>query len=662
LLVANRGEIACRVMKSARRLGLTTIAVYSEADAEARHVALADEAQLIGLAPAAESYLNIEAVIAAACAAGAEAVHPGYGFLSENADFAEACTAAGLIFVGPSPQAIRAMGSKIKAKEIMAKAGVPLVPGYHGADQSDEALAAAAEATGFPLLIKASAGGGGKGMRVVEAAEDFAEALAGARREALGAFGDAEVLLEKYLQRPRHIEIQVFADHQGAVVHLFERDCSLQRRHQKVLEEAPAPGIDPAERAAMGAAAVAAAKAIDYLGAGTVEFIVEAGAFHFMEMNTRLQVEHPVTEMVTGIDLVEWQLRVAAGEALPLTQEKIALEGHAVEARIYAEDPAKGFLPASGDLKVLQYPAEGEGLRVDAGAAAGEAITPHYDPMFAKVIAWGPDRRAALTRLRRGLAELRVVGVKTNGAFLHALVSHPDVQAGPVDTGFIARNAAALMPPEGPVPDEVLALAALAELLRHSAEAKAQAVRSNDPFSPFNLVTGWRINVETHSSITFHDSDGEKTVIVHYRPEGYRFGLPGGEILVRGRLQEDGRLRAELDGRWLTASVFWGEGTLAVFLGAELHVLRCHDPLALDSEVPAGSDRLLAPMPGRVVEIKVAQGDRVEAGRALLVMEAMKMEHTVIAPVEGQVKEIHVAEGDLVEDGAELIAFEPEEA
>lgn len=658
LLVANRGEIACRVMRSAKHMGLSTIAVYSEPDAEALHVQTADEAYAIGPAAPKESYLNIDAVIAAARAAGAEAVHPGYGFLSENADFAEACAAAGLVFVGPTPAAMRAMGSKIQAKEIMGAAGVPLVPGYHGEDQSDRALAAAAAEIGYPLLIKASAGGGGKGMRVVTSAADFEEALAAARREAVGAFGDDKVLLERYLTTPRHIEVQVFADNDGAVVHLFERDCSLQRRHQKVLEEAPAPGMAPEMRAAMGAAAVAAARAIDYRGAGTVEFIVENGDFYFMEMNTRLQVEHPVTEMVTGLDLVAWQLLVAGGAPLPLTQGEIQLQGHAVEVRLYAEDPAMGFLPASGPLQALVYPREGEGLRLDAGVAAGESITPYYDPMFAKLIAWGPERGLALARLCRALAELRVVGLTTNAAFLHALVAHRAVRAGAVDTGFIEREVAALAPPPGPTPDEILALAAMAELARHRARAESRAAGSSDPHSPFNLVTGWWVNAETLTAFTFLDSEGEKQVVVHFQPRGYRFSLPGGDLVGWGELSAEGQLRGELNGRQELASVFWDGDSLVIFRGAERYQLRSHDPLAYQDEALAGSDRLLAPMPGRIVQIEVVAGDAVVAGQTLLVMEAMKMEHRVVAPADGTVEAIHAEVGELVDDGVELIAFE----
>ena len=406
ILIANRGEIACRVMRTARRLGIGTVAVYSDADANAVHVAQADEAHRIGPAPAAESYLNIEAIVEAAKHAGAQAVHPGYGFLAENADFAEACMAAGLVFVGPPPAAIRTLGSKAAAKALMAEAGVPLVPGYHGADQDPATLAQAAAGTGYPVLIKASAGGGGKGMRVVAKPADFAEALEAAKREAAASFGDDRVIIEAYLERPRHIEIQIFADGHGNLVHLFERDCSIQRRHQKVLEEAPAPGLTPERRAAMGAVAVAAARASGYLGAGTVEFICQGEDFYFMEMNTRLQVEHSVTEMITGEDLVEWQLRVAAGERLPRGQEDLALSGHAIEARIYAEDPAKDFLPSSGRLAHLRLPAEGPHLRIDAGVREGDEVTMHYDPLLAKVTVWDRDRAAAIARLRAALGEI----------------------------------------------------------------------------------------------------------------------------------------------------------------------------------------------------------------------------------------------------------------
>ncbi|MGC2414923.1 MAG: acetyl-CoA carboxylase biotin carboxylase subunit, partial [Stellaceae bacterium] len=444
ILIANRGEIACRVIRTARRMGIATVAVYSEADTQALHVALSDEARLIGPAAPRDSYLNIPAIIAAARASGAEAVHPGYGFLSENAEFAEACAAAGLVFIGPPAEAIRAMGSKAAAKALIEAHGVPVVPGYHGAEQDEGRLLAEAEGIGFPVIIKASAGGGGRGMRIVRAAGEFAEALDGARREAKGAFGDDRMLLERYLERPRHIEVQVFGDTQGNLVDVFERDCSIQRRHQKIIEEAPAPGLDQARRKAIGEAALAAARAVGYVGAGTVEFMLDGDAFYFMEMNTRLQVEHPVTEAVTGIDLVEWQLLVAAGEALPLRQAEISLRGHAIEARLYAEDPARGFLPSTGTLYALTLP-EGEGVRVETGVRAGDAVTPFYDAMIAKIIAWGEDRAAARARLSRALADTALLGVTTNLGLLGRILADPEFAAGGVDTGFIERRGAALV-------------------------------------------------------------------------------------------------------------------------------------------------------------------------------------------------------------------------
>jgi 3-methylcrotonyl-CoA carboxylase alpha subunit len=662
LLIANRGEIACRIIRTARRLGLRSVAVYSEADAEALHVRQADDARLLGPAPAAESYLDIAAVIEAARLSGAQAVHPGYGFLAENAAFAEACGAAGLIFVGPPPEAIRAMGSKSEAKTLMEQAGVPLVPGYHGDSRDLAVLERAARTVGYPVLIKASAGGGGKGMRVVEQAMDFDAAVGAARREAAAAFGDDRVLLEKYLTHPRHIEIQVFADGHGNALHLFERDCSIQRRHQKVLEEAPAPGLSPERRAEMGAAAVAAARAIGYVGAGTVEFIVEGDAFYFMEMNTRLQVEHPVTEMITGQDLVEWQLRIAAGAALPCGQDELAVRGHAIEARLYAEDPARGFLPATGRLVHLRFPETGPRVRVDSGVSAGDAVTVHYDPLLAKLVVWGEDRPAALRRLAAALAGTQAVGVTTNLAFLAAVAAHPAYIAGELDTGFIERRGAELMPPAGPASDEVLALASLAVLQRRRAEAEALARRCGDPHSPWHQTTGWRLNVETHGRLVFRDDDREVAVTVHYRPDGYRLELPGGEIAARGRLEANGDLRAELAGHHVRATVVRRDHELAVLMGAELHRLVLHDPLALGAAAEAGSGRLTAPMPGRVTEVHVKPGARVARGAPLLVLEAMKMEHTIAAPADGRVTEIHYDAGALVEEGAELLALDLEGA
>ena len=482
ILIANRGEIACRVIATAHRLGIATVAVYSDADAQARHVALADEAWPIGPAPARDSYLNIARIIDAARRSGAEAIHPGYGFLSENADFAEACARAGITFIGPPPEAIRAMGSKAAAKALMQRSGVPLVPGYHDEAQDAATLRAAAERIGYPVLLKASAGGGGKGMRIVEQPDALAAAIESAQREAAASFGDDRLLIEKYLTRPRHIEIQVFADTHGNCVSLFERDCSIQRRHQKVLEEAPAPGMDPARRRAMGEAAIAAARAVGYVGAGTVEFIAEGGAFYFMEMNTRLQVEHPVTELITGQDLVEWQLLVAAGEPLPLTQDELAISGHAIEARVYAEDPARDFLPSIGRLDHLRQPDETAHVRVDTGVRQGDAITPYYDPMIAKLIVWGEDRTAALRRLAGALAAYEVVGVHTNLGLLRGVATHPAFAGAELDTGFIARHAEVLLPDAAALPAEtqrvVLAAAALAALADQRAQAEAPHLRA----------------------------------------------------------------------------------------------------------------------------------------------------------------------------------------
>jgi 3-methylcrotonyl-CoA carboxylase alpha subunit len=515
VLIANRGEIACRVVKTCRRLGIRTVAVYSEADAGARHVRLADEAVLIGPPPARESYLRIEAVLDAARETGAEAIHPGYGFLSENEDFASACASEGITFIGPPVGAIRAMGSKSAAKRLMEQAGVPLVPGYHGDNQDPDFLKAQADAIGYPVLIKASAGGGGKGMRVVERAEDFDEALASCRREAAASFGDDRVLVEKYLLRPRHIEIQVFADTHGDVVHLFERDCSVQRRHQKVLEEAPAPGLTPERRARMGAAACDAARAVGYVGAGTVEFIAAPdGAFYFMEMNTRLQVEHPVTEMITGQDLVEWQLRVAAGERLPLAQEQLTIRGHAIEGRIYAEDPAKGFLPSTGRLIHLAPPPETLHVRVDSGVEEGDEITPYYDPMIAKLIVWDEDRERACARMLRALAGFRVVGVANNVAFLSRLVACPAFASADLDTGLIERERAFLFPEQEKAPGEVFALAALAELLSEVQHAAGESARREDPYTPWAKRDGWRLNATFSRSMKFRSGGQEKTVCV----------------------------------------------------------------------------------------------------------------------------------------------------
>jgi 3-methylcrotonyl-CoA carboxylase alpha subunit len=664
ILIANRGEIACRVIRTARRFAIETVAVYSDADAAALHVASADTAVRIGPPAPSESYLNSDAIIAAAKSTGAEAIHPGYGFLSENAAFAEACAKAGLVFIGPPAAAIRAMGSKSAAKALMEKAKVPVVPGYHGADQDPKLLAKEAERIGYPVLIKAVAGGGGKGMRRVDKLAEFAEALDGAKREAKGAFKDDAVLVEKYVERPRHVEIQVFADTKGNAVYLFERDCSVQRRHQKVLEEAPAPGLPEKTRKAMGEAAVAAAKAIGYTGAGTVEFIYGGGNFFFMEMNTRLQVEHPVTELVTGLDLVEWQFRVAAGEALPLAQDQLRIRGHAMEARLYAEDPGKDFLPAIGRLAHLALPASDPAgpARVDTGVRQGDAVSIHYDPMIAKLIAWGEDRCDAVRRMARMLEETRVAGLSTNRDFLHAVVTHRAFVMGDVHTGFIAEHRAALLPAVDKIPDRVIAVAALREALVNAAETAARAALSGDRFSPWHRSDGWRLNEDTSSTFRFAAGEQELSVTVHYRKGFYLLDLPGGSVKVSGTMAADGRITATIGEAVCNAAAARVGNELTIFEGGTSWRLAIVDPLAAVADVEAGADKLTAPMPGKIIALKVEAGAIVERGQALLVMEAMKMEHTIRAPADGVVEKIHYKVGEQVDEGVELIHFEAAEA
>ena len=662
ILIANRGEIACRIMATARRLGIRTVAVYSDADAGAAHRRLADGACGIGPAPAAESYLKGDAIIAAAREAGAQAVHPGYGFLAENAEFAEAGEAAGLTFIGPPAAAIRTLGSKSAAKALMAEAGVPVVRGYHGAEQDPDHLARAAAETGYPVLIKASAGGGGKGMRVVAGPADFLAALDSARRESRAAFGDDRVLIEAYLKRPRHIEVQIFADTQGHVVHLFERDCSLQRRHQKVLEEAPAPDLTTERRTEMTAAALAAARASGYVGAGTVEFICEKDSFYFMEMNTRLQVEHPVTEMITGLDLVEWQIRVAAGEALPLGQEALAIEGHALEARIYAEDPRRDFLPATGRLAYFRMPPAGADLRVETGVGEGDEIGIHYDPLIAKLIVWGRDRTAAVARLREALAETRIAGLTNNLAFLSALAAHPAFARGEIDTDFIARHASELLGDAPSASDRVLALACLGALSTRRRAAETAARRSRDPFSPWYLTTGWCLNMEARTTLVWREGEREVSARISYRDAGYLIDLPGGQIAASGEVGPGGELRAVLDGVTIDAVVVPHDGALTVLSDGASHSLHLVDPFESVAEQDPGAGRVTAPMPGKVTKVHVRPGQGVGRGAPLMILEAMKMEHTISAPGDGLVAEVHYRAGDLVEEGAELLVFEPREA
>ena len=652
ILIANRGEIACRVMRTARRLGIPIVAVHTDADRSALHVRRAGEARRI------ESYLDIDSILGAARASAAEAIHPGYGFLSENEDFAAACRKAGVAFIGPPAEAIAAMGDKAAAKRLMEKAGVPLVPGYHGEGQEPALLEKEAARIGFPVLIKPSAGGGGKGMRVVSARKDFLGALEAAQREAKSSFGNDRVLIERYLEKPRHIEIQVFGDSKGNVVYLFERDCSVQRRHQKVLEEAPAPGLDARRRSEMGAAAVAAAKAIGYANAGTVEFIAEQdGRFYFMEMNTRLQVEHPVTEMVTGLDLVELQIRVAAGEALPFSQKDLRLEGHAIEARIYAEDPARDFLPSTGRLVHVAFPAQGAEVRVDAGVESGDEITPWYDPMIAKLIVRGADRAAALVRLRQALAEVEIAGVRTNVAFLGRVAGSRAFSRGELDTGLIERNRAELFPERESIGTDLLAAAAFAELAYEERGAREKAQASGDPHSPWHRVDGWRLNADSHHDFVFVDGESAHPVRVHFSGAGLRLAVHGREHAFAGQALGNGALSIRLDDRIYRARALLDGDDWHVFSAGDYRRLALRRGLpGQDEEAQAGS--LAAPMPGRIVQVMSRPGEAVKKGQALLILEAMKMEHTITAPADGVVKEIHFAAGEQVLEGAELITLE----
>ena len=663
ILIANRGEIACRVIRTARRMGVRTVAVFSDADRDALHAHLADAALPIGPAPARESYLRIDRILQAARDSGAEAIHPGYGFLSENAAFAEACAAAGVVFIGPPASAIRAMGSKSAAKSLMETAGVPLVPGYHGEAQDPGLLAREAARIGYPVLVKASAGGGGKGMRVVSEPSGFAEGLALAQGEARASFGDDRVLVERYLTKPRHIEVQVFADGQGNVVHLFERDCSIQRRHQKVVEEAPAPGMTPERRAAMGQAACEAARAIGYRGAGTVEFIVDAGnaggaegdAFFFMEMNTRLQVEHPVTEFITGQDLVEWQLRVAAGERLPLLQEELRIDGHAMEVRLYAEDPGRDYMPSIGTLHHLRPPAEGPHVRVDTGVRQGDAITVHYDPMIAKLIVWDRDRGAAARRLQAALLEYEVAGVQTNLELLRRVAAHPAFLAAELDTGFLGHHPEVLAPAAAAPPLDALAAAVAHELAERARSASDAARTGTDAHSPWALATAWRLNGAGYQDFTLrHDG-------VDYAVRAHPFADGAFDLQTEGRRARVARQGDTLlvDGARRRVPVARNGDTLLVMAGGTTWALDLIDMLRPPRAEGAGGDRLLAPMPGRIVSLSTERGARVKRGDVLLVLEAMKVQMRLIAPRDGMVGAVHAGAGDLVDDGAELVSFEP---
>jgi 3-methylcrotonyl-CoA carboxylase alpha subunit len=655
ILIANRGEIACRVAATAKRLGIQTVAVYSEADANAQHVKACDEAVLIGGPAPRDSYLQWQRILEAAQATGAQAVHPGYGFLSENEAFAQACADAGVVFIGPPPSAIQAMGLKAESKRLMEAAGVPLVPGYHGADQDPALLKREAGRIGYPVLIKASAGGGGKGMRAVYSADEFDAALASCQREAINSFGDDAVLIERYVQKPRHIEIQVFGDSHGDCVYLFERDCSVQRRHQKVLEEAPAPGMTPERRAQMGEAAVAAAKAVGYVGAGTVEFIAEQdGRFYFMEMNTRLQVEHPVTEAITGQDLVEWQLRVASGEPLPLKQTGLRMHGHAIEARICAENPDAGFLPATGALDVARWPAhvafERGDVRIDAGVREGDAISPFYDSMIAKLIVWGEDRAQALARLDAALRDTHIVGLHTNVAFLRRCAATASFTNADLDTGLIERERAALFDQPG-LPLRVSAAAVVAHTL-----AVEGSTQGSDPWSARD---GWRLfgaatrRFDLEAGGTHHEvllsrhHRGGMTLTVE--GEATEFAVQSSDAETHELFLGTERLRVKTYARGERVAVFAPQGSA---------VLTEVDLIAHAGDGPAEGGRLTAPMPGKLVAFLAKAGDSVAKGQPLAVMEAMKMEHTISAPRDGTVAELLFAVGDQVSDGAELLKLE----
>jgi 3-methylcrotonyl-CoA carboxylase alpha subunit len=649
VLIANRGEIACRIIRTCRRLSIPTVAVFSEADRDAQHVRRADEALPIGPAPARESYLVIERIIEAARRSGADAIHPGYGFLSERAEFAEACAAAGIAFIGPPAGAIRAMGLKGAAKALMVQAGVPVVPGYHGDDQAPANLLREAEKIGWPVLIKAVAGGGGKGMRRVESASDFAAALEGAKREAAAAFGDDKVLIEKYLLKPRHIEIQVFADGHGNAVHLFERDCSVQRRHQKVIEEAPAPGMTDGMRAAMGKAAVAAARAVGYVGAGTVEFIADVAdglrddRFYFMEMNTRLQVEHPVTEAVTGQDLVEWQLRVATGETLPLQQDDLAIHGHAVEVRLYAEDPARGFLPSIGRLLRLHLPDDAEGIRVDRGVVEGDLVSPHYDPMIAKVIAHGADRDTSLRRLAAALDRVELAGLQSNAAFLARCLRQPAFAVGDVDTGFIDRHSQDLVP-AAMQRDDVLAAAAFL-LAARLTEAGG---------NPWGVPAAWRMNLPACETVLLDAAGKRVDVGVEHLATGWRLALDARSATVVATLRGDGHLDIVIDEVPVRYAALRDGDALWLMQGGRTLRFDRHDPLD-DVDVQEGvAGAVFAPMPGKIIRVEVNAGASVRRGQALLVLEAMKMEHTIAAVADGVIEQVAVTVGDQVADGALL--------
>ncbi len=666
ILIANRGEIACRVIRTARRMGVLTVAVYSDADADALHVNMADEAVYLGPSPSRESYLLGEKVIEAALRTGAQAIHPGYGFLSENAEFCRLCEKNNITFIGPPVAAIEAMGSKSAAKNIMEKANVPLVPGYHGDDQSDSVLKKAADDMGYPVLLKATAGGGGKGMRQVWSSNEFADGLAAAKREAMSSFGDDTMLVEKYLTQPRHVEIQVFCDNHQNAVYLFERDCSVQRRHQKVIEEAPAPGMSESLRQQMGEAAIKSAQAIGYQGAGTVEFLLDVdGSFYFMEMNTRLQVEHPVTELITGQDLVEWQLRVAANETLPKSQAELEIKGHAFEARIYAEDPDNDFLPATGKLSFLVPPVESEHVRVDTGVRQGDEVSVFYDPMIAKLIVWDENRDKALQRLSKALAEYRINGVTTNIDFLYNLATSAPFVAAELDTGFIEKHEALIFHKDKQALADELPMAALYLVLDRACRAQAKAQQTNDPFSPWNSTSAWRLNEAHIHEFSLSHGDQSYDIIVEQKRQAddsfYLIQVDGKTYDCQGNIKQD-TLYFTIDGYRSCATITRNKDQISLYRPNGVFNFTRLLPDMGDANDDNGQGGLTAPMNGTMVSVLVAAGQSVEKDQPLVIMEAMKMEHTIKAPQSGVVKELYFKEGDMVDGGAELLAFEAEES
>ncbi|MGI5310066.1 acetyl/propionyl/methylcrotonyl-CoA carboxylase subunit alpha [Rheinheimera sp. WS51] len=656
ILIANRGEIACRIIDTAHKLGIRCVAVYSEADANARHVRMADEAYLLGPAPSKDSYLRLDKIIAIAQKSGAEAIHPGYGFLAENEQFAQACADADIVFIGPPVSAITAMGSKSAAKNIMQKAGVPLVPGYHGEDQSDAKLAEESAKVGYPQLLKAAYGGGGKGMRVVWSEDEFASALAGARREATAGFGNDKMLIERYLTKPRHIEIQVFADNHGNAVYLAERDCSIQRRHQKVIEEAPAPNFTQQQRESMGEAAVKAAQAIDYRGAGTVEFLFdEDGSFYFMEMNTRLQVEHPVTEMITGQDLVNWQLLIAAGEPLPLSQDQVQIDGHAIEVRVYAEDPDNDFLPATGKLTYLRQPEASRYVRVDTGVVENDEVSPFYDPMIAKLIVWDQSRDRAISRMLRALDDYRIAGVTTNLGFLTSLAEHPAFKAAELDTNFINQHHDSLFAPANQQNNQALVLAALYILQQQKSQ-----VNHKTSFSPWQFSHGWRLNETPTVTLTLRRGDEENQVTIEQHQQHYQVQLGEQSVICNAELNGD-ELSAVVGEHRTKVRVSQYQDTVSVFIKHQRYDFIYQTEVATDLDGAEHAGSLTAPMNGTVVAVLVDKGAVVKAGDTLVIMEAMKMEYSIKATQDGTVNDVFYAAGDLVQDGAELVDFTADE-